>query len=133
VASPYSLAELLLARLTGTPGLAVYDAQIATNPPNTGWVIVYPGAGTPATTRLAPVATDLVWDATVVCCGRSRSQCLNTVSIVRSRLLGVRLDNARSSGRLTEEPAGPLLPDESIPAEPRFSLTLRYTSTHTRS
>jgi hypothetical protein len=133
MATAYSLAELLLARLTGTPGLAVYDAIIPTSPPSTGWVIVYPGAGTPATTRLAPVATDLVWDATLVCCGRTRQQCTRTVDLVRSQLLGVRLGTTRSSGRLTEDPAGPLLPDESIPGEPRYSITLAYTSTHTRS
>lgn len=133
MATAYHLSELLLDRFTDTPGIAVYDAIIPDNPPATGWIVIYPSPGQEITTRLGSIADTLDWDALIVCCGRSRAQCLNTVSIVRDQLRGLRLDDTRSASPLHEDVTGPILPDLTIPTEPRFSITLRYNTDTLRS
>lgn len=129
----YDLAQLVTDRLNGQAGYAVHRGGLADSPTGAYLVLQF-GAGSLTSRRLDGQARLLRWTFRAVCAGRSDVQVLNTVDRVRARLAGWRPLPGRASGALVElELDPPLLRDDSVPNDVRYSLTLTYRLTTPRS
>ena len=127
------LAEQAWQRLNTTPGLTAYDGKVTTTPPG-GYAIYYPTAGRHYGDRTGAVLSSARWGFRVVCAGFSRAQVLGTVKRVRERFAGYPLDPSPAADPLMEEELdAPLLPDVSVPNDTRFSQTLGFYLTTSRS
>lgn len=125
------LADLVEARVQAT-GYTVYRGRV-TDKPAGAYVVLYFGAGSTFTTRLATAFDDLRWTFRVVNAGYSERQAINACDLIRGRLTGWRPLGANGPmlTELQDDPA--LLRDDSVSTDIRFSLTLTYRLYTTRS
>lgn len=128
MAEAYDLADLVTTRLVGQPGYGVHRGVVLTTP-LAAYVVLYFGGGAPTGARLDGQARRLRWSFRAVCAGRSDAQALETVDRVRARLAGWRpLPDQPSAGRLVEADLdAPLIRDDSVPNDVRYSVTLTFT------
>lgn len=120
------LAEQAWQRLNGTTGLTAFDGVAPATPPG-GYAVYYPSAGSYGSTRQGGGQSGYRWGFRVVCAGSSRAQVFGTVKRVRARFLNHQLDPSPSSDPLQEDDLDPpLLRDDSVPSDIRFSQTLFY-------
>jgi hypothetical protein len=125
VATIRSSTDRLMTQLGGQ-WFTVYLASVPDKPPS-GYVTVYPGVGNAHADNMA---TDgrVRWTCRLVCSGFGPQQTLDVVDSVRARLTGwAPYPDTPSAGRLFEvDEDAPLLPDDTVPGDTRFSLTLTY-------
>ena len=128
------LSNDLLTRLKAdTPWFKVYDGDVPSTPA-AGYCVVYPQAGAVSSDRLGYRPTGLAWDALIVCAGTSRSQVFDVVGAIRGRLVGWRPYPAdKTTGRLVEVPVRAPLIKETVAGTIRYSLTLQFRLSTTRS
>lgn len=130
--SELDVTDDLLARLQAQ-WFGAYDAEVPTTPAG-GHAIVWPSPGTVTSDRIGYRPLNLTAEWRIVCAGYSRSQVMDVVAAVRNRLSGWQpYPESKSSGRVVEvPPAGPLLSDTAA-GETRFSCTLTFRLSTTRS
>lgn len=126
-----TLSDNVAARMTdGVQNVAYYDGHV-TGTPGQMYFVGYPDAGNPFQDRSGDIAGGLDWGCTFVVVGRTRAQVATAVDLVRARNRGWTPDPL--GGAWVEQGIGArILRDDTKPAEPLFSFTLRYTTT-TRS
>lgn len=128
-----SLANLVEARARTGTGFLTYRGQVPTKPAQ-GYVSLYFGGGVNFADRLYTVSNNLTWSFRAVCVGFTDDQCLYVVGKVRDLFTNWRPVDDRSAGWFTEAPDDPpLIRDDSIADDVRFSITPRFTITTTRS
>jgi hypothetical protein len=127
-----SLSKEVLAILDALPNQDSYDSQVPDTPAQ-GYTVFYPGAGTSFGDRLSDLKSKLEWDFRVVCAGRSPGQARRVVKQTRAGLTGVRIDEGRVLIVEDRRLNAPMLRDDAVPAEVRFSQTLRFKASATRS
>jgi hypothetical protein len=128
MATALSLSNAVVGRLTGDARFVVYDAVVPDNPAQ-AYAVVYPTAGTSLNRSYAQQPRDLRWQCYVICVGRNRQQTVNTADVVRSLLVGWRIDGAP----LNEVPINAqVLADPVLAGDVRYSLTLLFSTTTTR-
>jgi hypothetical protein len=126
-----SLSKIVLGVLEELPNLDVYDSQVPDTPPQ-AYAVFYPGAGSIYPVRLADLGSRLDWDCRVVCCGRTPGQARRAADQTRAALSGRRLDG----GLVLVEDRNlnaPMLRDDTVPSDIRFSHTLRFKTSAARS
>lgn len=114
-----------------------FDTFIAEGPekPTRNYTVLYFDAGSPFSTRNSGGQTDLGWGFRAVCVGLyAPANCLFVVKHLRSLFKNWSpVPSEEFTSWFTEENDGaPLIRDDEIPGDLRYSLTLRYTLT-TRS
>lgn len=120
------LAEQAWQRLKTGEGYASYDGSVPASPP-AAYAVYYPTTGGYSRGRHGSQQSDYLWGFRVVCAGSSRAQVFGTVKRVRARFLNYHLDPSPASSPLQEEDIdAPLLRDDSVPSDIRFSQTLLY-------
>ena len=127
------LAEQAWLRLKGGDGYTAYDGTVPSTPVG-AYAVFYPVAGVFSQGRHGGGQYGYMWGFRVVCAGSSRAQTLGTVKRVRQRFLNYQLDPSPGSSPLREDDVvAPLLRDDSVPSDIRFSQTLFYTLSYDRS
>lgn len=127
-----TLSDNTLSRLQGMTFPTIFDSKVVEPAPAAGYGVFYPGAGSIERGRLASVGDHLRWTCSVVCAGRSRQQVANIVDAVRDRLIGWAPDPAGDP--IVEIPLdAPLIRDDSVTSDIRFSITLQFTLGTARS
>lgn len=132
---PIDLAQASLARLnTIDPALvSVYDGRVPEQPAG-AYVAHYPDAGRAQRIRQTASHGRLTWGLYAICVGEDPTQCIWVAGLVRGRLAGWRIDPDPGASPLNEIDLGnDVLPDDSVPGDPRYSFTLRYQLNTTRS
>lgn len=120
------LAEQAWQRLSATVGFSSFDGVAPSTPPG-AYAVYYPSAGAYVRERHGGTQSGYRWAFRVVCAGSSRAQVLGTVKRVRARLLNYPLDPSPASSPLQEDEfEAPLLRDDSVPSDIRFSQTLLF-------
>jgi hypothetical protein len=134
MASIDSLSKQVMAILDAMPNLDGYDSEVPETPAR-AYTVFYPGAGHGFGDRLADLGSKLYWDFRLVCCGMSPGQCRRATDQTRAAFLGVRLDTGRATIPLREDRAfnAPMLRDDSVPSDVRWSQTLHYYTSARRS
>jgi hypothetical protein len=133
MASTLTLADLVLARLRSTAKFATFDGEVPDTPPG-AYVVFYGDTGAARRERYAGPAKALTWGFYAVCAGFSPAQVRNTVDLVRGLLTDWRPLADRDASPLNEaDIAADMLRDSSVPSDIRYSQTLRYNLTTTRS
>jgi hypothetical protein len=127
------LADLIEARAKTYPGFYTYRNQIATRPDRNYVVLMY-SAGITYPRNLAGSANTLLFRFRAMCVGYSDGDCLWVADKIRGLFTNWRPLEDRAASWLTEEQDdAPVLRDESMINDVRFSLTLRFRITTTRS
>lgn len=124
----------LLAQLKAdAPWWETFDAIVPSTPPG-AYAVVWPRPGMVISDRLGYRPTGLLAAWQIVCAGTSRAQVMDLVRAVRDRLGGwVPYPADRSSGRVVEVPSTGALLSDTQAGETRFSLTLTFQLSTTRS
>lgn len=126
------LAEVVLERLGALPGLTVLDGGVPVTPPG-AYVVFYGAAPALTATRLAGTASSLRWTFQLVCAGRDAAEVRHVVELVLASLTNWR-PAGRETSWLSPQPDGaPILRDDSVPGDIRYSQTLTFRLTTTRS
>lgn len=116
------------------PTITPYDGEPDSVPHGQGYATIYPDSGTASSDRHGGLQNMLRWGFYVVCSGFSRSQVVDVADTVRSLFGNWAPDTHQSASPLTETDLGAdLVRDTSVPSDIRWSLTLRFTLTTTRS
>lgn len=103
-----------------------YDGAVPATPAS-AYVVGYPSPGAARRDRLTQRHTRLQFDVWLVCVGRSTSQCVNTVQIVRDLLTDWRPDLLLPASALAEQDNdAAVIRDESDLSDIRYSFTLQY-------
>lgn len=129
------LAATVQTRLGTLPAdkIAVYPGVVPKTPA-TAYVAYYPEGGNGASDRASWSPRVLNWGFRAVCVGADPETCLWVVDQTRDLFDAYWPDTDPASGPLVEDPIGaPMLPDTSVPGDTRYSITLRFTLTTTRS
>lgn len=130
---PAELVEAVLGRLATIPGLTVLDGQVSSTPAG-AYAVFYDDAPRLTSRSLDGTSNRASTTFYVVCAGRDPGETRWVVSQVLGALVNWRPLPSRSSSWLTLVPNGaPLLPDESVAGDVRFSQTLTFRHTTTRS
>lgn len=131
-----ALAQTTLARLQTLPSnkITIYEGRVPTTPAS-AYIAYYPGGGNCHDDgRQAQSQSALDWSAMFVCCGSDPQQCLWVVDQMRALLYGWSPDTSESATPFIEVVLGnPVLPDDSVPLDVRYSFTLQFILTTTRS
>ena len=114
--------EAIAARLTAA-GLRVHDTS-ATGEPSTPYVITRLGIGTAEAHRLGIGPHWARLDIDVLAVAKTVQGCRATATAIRAALTGKRASLTASP--LKELESGPVLTDGQTPADPRYSITIRY-------
>ncbi len=123
---------LVLTRIT-RPQTTILDGEVKTTPAGE-YVVIYTDTPRLSGRLSADYAKQLLrWRA--MCVGRNAGEARHVASWVVSRLVGWRpVPEDRTVGVVAPIPDGaPVLPDRSVPGDVRFSQTLVFTLTTTRS
>ncbi len=128
---PRALAAAVTARCQSSTFLTYGQGQVEDRPVK-GYTVLYYGSGAPFGDRHSGGANRLRWTVRAKCVGYTVDQLLFVAEQVRSRLLGWSPDPDLSAGWLAEvDDDPPVLPDDSVAGDVRYSLTLTYTLTTT--
>lgn len=114
--------EAIAAMLTAA-SLRVHDTS-ATGEPSTPYVITRLGIGTAEAHRLGIGPHWARLDIDVLAVAKTVQGCRATASAIRAALTGKRASLTASP--LKELESGPVLTDGQTPADPRYSITIRY-------
>lgn len=114
--------EAIAAMLTAA-GLRVHDTS-ATGEPSTPYVITRLGIGTAEAHRLGIGPHWARLDIDVLAVAKTVQGCRATATAIRAALTGKRASLTASP--LKELESGPVLTDGQTPADPRYSITIRY-------
>lgn len=114
--------EAIAAMLTAA-GLRVHDTSAAGEPP-TPYVITRLGVGTAEAHRLGIGPHWARLDIDVLAVAKTVQGCRATATAIRAALAGRRPSPTASP--LKELESGPVLTDGQAPADPRYSITIRY-------
>ena len=127
-----ALTDAALARLQAMTWPPVYDGLPPATMPANGYAVLYGGAGAIERDRASDIGSMIRWTPRVVCAGKNPDQAGNIADHVRDQLIGWQPDPA---GAVLTEVAldAPLLRDDSMPQDIRFSITLQFTTTTSRS
>lgn len=132
MADQLQLAAAVLARLRGMRGVAVLDGVVSSTPPGP-YVVFYDAAPRLTARSLAGVANRLGWTFQLVCAGRDPDETRYLVGLALGLLKNWRPTAERAASWLVPVPDGaPIITDESVPGDTRFSQTLTFRLT-TRS
>lgn len=91
-----------------------------------GYVIVDPDPGYTTRDRAHPGASEQTYRVDLRVCGFTRAQVINTVDLVRSHLRDFRPWPEPRWTDAYEDDAGPVIEDDTIPTDIRYSATLTY-------
>lgn len=124
---PRTLANLVTTRANTGTGFLTYRGLVTSRPAK-GYVSLYFGGGVNYAEAIAGTATGLTWSFRAVCVGYDDDQCLYVLGKVRGLFINWRPVEARSAGWFTEAPDDPpLIKDDSVANDVRFSITPRFT------
>lgn len=128
------LANLVMDRAATDSTILTYRAGQVPTRPAKGYASFYFGGGTPSADRLYNATVNLGWGFRVICVGYDDDEALRVVGRIRALYTNWRpYPDDRSVGWFTEAPDDPpLIRDDSVPNDIRYSLTPRFTIT-TRS
>lgn len=133
MATAINLAGVILTRLETMPGTTVLDSEVRTTPAG-AYVVFYDETPAHWSNNLSGGLNRMGYEFRLVCVGKSPAQCRNTVRLAAGLLAGWRFDNSQQSSWLIEVPEGaPIIPDRSVPEDVRYSQTLHYRLTTSRS
>lgn len=122
---PLTLYGKIKSRLDSTK-FALYDGTVPATPAQ-AYVVSYPSPGLAYAGRMTGSHNRLQVDLRLVCAGRSNSQCINTVRIVRDLLADWRPDDALAASPLVEQNNdASVIKDESDLQDVRYSYTIHY-------
>lgn len=126
--SARSLADLVEARCHTSSSFLTYRGTIPTRPEK-GYAALMFGAGSPYGDRLAASVNGLAWSFRAMCIGYSDAQCLYVVEKFDALFIGWRplAANGPWFSRTPDDP--PVIKDDSVAEDVRYSLTARYTLT----
>lgn len=124
--SARSLADLVEARSNTATSFLTYRGVIPARP-SKGYVSLLFGAGSPFGDRLAGNVNSLAWSFRVMCVGYSDGQCLFVAEKFDALFLNWRPLSGSWFSRTPDDP--PVIKDDSVAEDVRYSLTLRYTLT----
>lgn len=133
MATARQLANAVETRCQTASGFLTYRGLV-TSKPAKGYVSLYFSGGRPYADRLFDTATALTWSFRAVCVGYTDDQCMYVLEKLRGLFQNWRpFPDDRDTGWFTEAPDDPpLLKDDSLSDDVRFSITPRFTIT-TRS
>lgn len=127
------LAGNVLARLNTLPNVSVYDSKVPSTPGGL-YVVFYGNSGHSVSTSMAGTSDSLTWTFYVIVAGTLPAQVRSGVDRVRTALTGFRLDAAAWAGPLNEvDLQAPMLRDDSVENDVRFSQTLYFRLSTSRS
>jgi hypothetical protein len=127
VQSARSLADLVEGRSRTASEFLTYRGLIAERPAK-GYASLLFGAGSPFGDRLTGTANAFSWSFRAVCVGYSDAQCLYVAEKFDALFVNWRpLGSGPWFTRTPDDP--PVLKDDSVAEDVRYSLTLRYTIT----
>jgi hypothetical protein len=122
-----SLADLVEARSRTATSFLTYRGVIPTKP-DKGYAALMFGGGSPFGDRLVNTTNSLTWSFRVMCVGYSDAQCLFVAEKFDALFLNWRpTDRGPWFSRTPDDP--PVIKDDSVAEDVRFSITLRYTLT----
>jgi hypothetical protein len=123
-----SLADLVEARCRTSSSFLTYRGSIPAKPEKNYAVLMF-GAGSPVGDRLAGSVNALAWSFRAMCVGYTDGQCLYVVEKLDALFIGWRplASNGSWFSRTPDDP--PVLKDDSVLGDVRYSLTARYTLT----
>lgn len=125
--SARSLADLVEARSRTSSSFLTYRGLISERP-SKGYASLLFGAGSPQGDRLVGTATAFGWSFRAVCVGYSDAQCLYVAEKFDALFVNWRpLGSGPWFTRTPDDP--PVLKDDSVSEDVRYSLTLRFTIT----
>lgn len=131
MATASGLAEATYERLsTLQDRINVFDGYAPTGAGET-YAVFYPESGGASSTRQGGTFDSLGWGCYLICAGRTRTQVLAAVDLVRACLLAFSPDPSPAAEGLREVELGSTM--QRDPNGGLFSLTLRYILTTTRS
>jgi len=112
-----------IAEMLRTTGLKVFVQQTPGNPP-TPYLVLRDGVGVAEAHRLSiqPLWASVYVDVLAV--ASTPDGCRHAALLARQAIAGKRPDN--NSPPLVEVDSGPVLVDGQTPADPRYSITIRY-------
>lgn len=127
------LADLVLGRLRTLQRITVLDGEVKETPTGS-YVVFYDDAPQLSSRNLAGVANRFAWRFQTVCVGRDAAETRWVVGQVLAALTNWRLLPDRASSWITPQSDGaPILRDDSVAGDIRFSQTLTFRLTTTRS
>lgn len=130
---PRALADLVEARAKTDTGFLTYRGMIASRP-SKNYVMLIFGGGSVYGDRLVGYSNMLTWEFRALCVGYTDSETLWVANRIRGLYVNWRPIPDRASGWFVEqEDDAPLLRDESMINDTRYSVTLRYRLTTPRS
>lgn len=128
-----ALADLVEARANTSTAFLTYRNQIPDRPPR-NYVVLMFSAGITYPETLAASASTLLWRFRAMAVGWSDAECLWVADKVRDLFCNWRPSSDRAVSWFTEEQDdAPVLRDESMINDVRYSLTLRFRLTTPRS
>lgn len=124
---PRTLANLVAARSEAAPEYLTFRGLIDTRPAK-GYVSLLFGAGSAYGDRMAATPNVLGWSFRAMCVGYTDDQCLFVASKFRARFNGWRpIPDSAAAGWLVEaRDDAPLIKNDDVIDDVRYSLTLRY-------
>lgn len=132
--TPRDLAAAVTTRARTSTHFLTYRPGEVVDRPAKGYVVLYFGGGAPFPDRQASGANRLRWTFRAKCVGYTDDQCLLVADKVRDLLLHWSPDPGPSADWLTEvDDDPPLLRDDSVSSDLRYSITPVYTLTTARS
>lgn len=110
------------------PRLLVFSEQPADEGSRgSAYVIVDPDPGYLAYDRASDGQSEQTYRVSLRVCAHRVDQLLNSVDLVRATLRDFRPWPEARWSTASEEAAGPVIPDDSVPTDVRYSMTLTYT------
>lgn len=130
---PRALAAAVVAKAQTSPQFLTFRMGEVESRPAKGYAVLYFNPGSPFGDRHSGGANRLRWSFRAKCVGYSDDQCLFVAGKVRDLFLCWPPDPGSSAGWLTEvEDDPPLIPD-TLEGDTRYSTTLTFTLTTSRS
>lgn len=130
-----TLAQNTAARIKTLPAdkITIFEGYVPSTPA-AAYIAYYPDGGATRSDRHSDSQQVLDWTARFVCVGRDVLQCLWVVDQLRAKFYGWSPDGSGPASMFVEVPLGNnVLPDTTVPSDIRYSFTLQYTLTTTRS
>ncbi|GAA1436307.1 hypothetical protein GCM10009616_35770 [Microlunatus lacustris] len=128
-----AVADLVLDRLRMLPRIEVLDGEVKKTPAG-AYVVFYDDAPRLSSRTLAGRANRAAWRLQTVCVGRDAAETRWVVGQILSTLTNWRPLQDRAASWITPQSDGaPILRDDSVAGDIRFSQTLTFRLTTTRS